>query len=53
MLIKPLAMKMGIMNKTDKRAKFNMMIRKNYMPLETPIVQQTSRREEEMINDLR
>lgn len=43
-----------IMNKTDKIQEGQVQLddRKNYMPLETPMVQETSRRVEEIINDL-
>ena len=42
-----------IMNKTDKIQEGQVQLddRKNGMPLETPIVQETSRRVEEIIND--
>ena len=42
------------MNKTDKIQEGQVQLddRKNYMPLETPMVQETSRRVEEIINDL-
>ena len=42
------------MNKTDKMQEGQVQVddRKNYMPLETPMVQETSRRVEEIINDL-
>ena len=43
-----------IMNKTDKIQEGQVQLndRKNYMPLETPMVEETSRRVEEIINDL-
>lgn len=43
-----------IMNKTDKIQGGQVQLddRKNYMPLETPIVQETKQRIEEIINDL-
>ena len=43
-----------IMNKTDKIQEGQVQLddRKNYMPLETPMVQETKRRVEEIINDL-
>ena len=43
-----------IMNKTDKIQEGQVQLddRRNYMPLETPMVQETSRRVEEIINDL-
>ena len=43
-----------IMNKTDKIQEGQVQLddRKNYMPLEAPMVQETSRRVEEIINDL-
>ena len=42
------------MNKADKIQEGQVQLddRKNYMPLETPMVQETSRRVEEIINDL-
>ena len=43
-----------IMNRTDKIQEGQVQLddRKNYMPLETPMVQETSRRVVEIINDL-
>lgn len=43
-----------IMNKTDKIQEGQVQLddRKNYMPLETPMVQETKQRLEEIINDL-
>ena len=43
-----------IMNKTDKIQEGQVQLddRKNYMPLETPMVQETKQRVEEIINDL-
>lgn len=43
-----------IMNKTDKIQEGQVQLddRKNYMPLETPMVQETKQRIEEIINDL-
>ena len=43
-----------IMNKTDKIQEGQVQLddRKNFMPLETPMVQEASRRVEEIINDL-
>ena len=43
-----------IMNKTDKLQEGQVQLddRKNYMPLETPMVQETKQRIEEIINDL-
>ena len=43
-----------IMNKTDKIQEGQIQLddRKNYMPLETPMVQETKQRIEEIINDL-
>ena len=43
-----------IMNKTDKVQEGQVQLddRKNYMPLETPMVQETKQRVEEIINDL-
>ena len=43
-----------IMNKTDKIQESQVQLddRKNYMPLETPMVQETKQRVEEIINDL-
>ena len=45
---------MVIMNKTDKIQEGQVQLddRKNYMPLETPMVQETKQRVEEIINDL-
>ena len=42
------------MNKTDKIQEGKVQIdnRKNYMPLETPMVQETKKRIKEIINDL-